>query len=163
MVTDHRAQRAGTFTSQSDCAHLQGIGYFHGGQHIFGAAAGGEGYEDISWTAKGLHLAGKNLFKAVVVAEAGERGSVDGQCDGRPARAFAAEAPYQFGCEVLGVGSAATVAAYQYLAARAQGIGQEFRNDDNSGGELKGCPADDVTAFDEFGDCFLFGDTAPVV
>ena len=64
---------------------------------------------------------------------------------------------------MLGVGSAATVAAYQYLAARAQGVGQEFRNDDNSGGELKGCPADDVTAFDEFGDCFLFGDTAPVV
>ena len=65
-------------------------------------------------------LSRKHLIESVVVADAGERGTIGGQCDRSNGRALGAQPAGQFGCDMLAIGGRSAVAAKQQFTAIAQ-------------------------------------------
>src|SRR4051812_40989361 len=78
--------------------------------HVGTVAGGADADDDIAGLYKSLHLAGEDVFPAVVVADTGEAGWIGDEGSGGERPAFAGVASEQFLGEVEGVGGAAAIA-----------------------------------------------------
>src|SRR5438128_1005336 len=97
----------------------------------------------------------KDAFKAVVVAQAGENGSIDGEGDSGPAGPLTAETPNQFGSEVLRVSGTTTITTDKHFATSLQCTNNFFCYNDDIWSQRCGL-TENFAAFDKFGDGPLF-------
>src|SRR6516162_1694388 len=109
-------------TGESDHGATEAVRRLRRLNHVRRVTAGAEGHQYIAPLRQPLDLAREHTFVAVVVAERGEERGVGGERDRRQRLALLAEAADELGGQVLRVGSAATVAAGENLATRAQAL-----------------------------------------
>jgi hypothetical protein len=113
VVVAERAHLAAFVAGEADGGDAHFFGLMESLEDVGGVAGGGDTEEDVAGLAEGLDLAGEDTLVAEVVADGGEDGRVGGEGDGAKGRAVDGEADDELGCEVLGVGGAATVSGYE--------------------------------------------------
>ncbi|SPP64672.1 hypothetical protein NITLEN_20312 [Nitrospira lenta] len=89
-------------------------------QHVRRIAASADADGDIALLAVGPHLSGEEFVEAVVVGDAGDRGDVRGEGDGRQRRALALVAADEFRRDMRGVRGAAAIAEEQDFTSFAK-------------------------------------------
>ena len=92
-----------------------GLRRFHAFQHVGRIAAGTDRDGDVAFLAMRAHLTGEDFVISVIVGDAGDRGHVGGQRDGRQRSPLAFIASDEFRRDVRGVRRAASVAEQQTL------------------------------------------------
>jgi len=109
--------------AQTDGMHAFFLGGEQGRKHIGTFAGSGNSEEYVSRNAEGVNLFCKDLFKAEVVADRCEYGTVRSQGKGRQGRAIDQKAVHEFPGKMLSVRSASAIAADEQLMASAHGQG----------------------------------------
>jgi hypothetical protein len=109
------------FTSTTSC-QAQGVkapiaGGLHGKKHIFRVAAGADSPGDIVFLAEGHDLLGKDFIKRKVIGNAGQHRGVGSEGHRRQGLAVYGKTINEFCRNVLGIGSAASIAKDQKLVA----------------------------------------------
>jgi len=102
---------AAVFPSEQDGSDAEGFCGGKSGEHIGAVTAGGEADENIARFAKRFDAAGKHLFVAVIIADAGNRGGVGVEADGRQGAAISVITTDKFLGQMHGIRRAATIAA----------------------------------------------------
>jgi hypothetical protein len=112
-------------TAQHQGAHAAGCRQLQRKDEVGGIAAGGEEDQHVAGSAQRLDLPTEDAFKAEVIGDAGQRGAICDQGDGRKSPAVLLVAPDQFLGKMESVGRAATIAGGQNFVAGEEGV----RND----------------------------------
>lgn len=105
------------FSAEEDGGDADFFCCLEGADDIGAIAAGGEADEDIAGFCEGLDAARENMFVAVVVTNAGDRGGVSVETNGGECAALAVVTSDEFFRQVHCIGSAATVAAGEEFSA----------------------------------------------
>lgn len=111
------ARLAAVFPGEQDGGDAEGFRLDESGEHIGAVAAGGEADEHIARFAKRLDAAGKYLFVAVIVADAGDGGGVGVETDGGQGTTIPAITTDELFGQMHGIRRAAAIAAGEELAA----------------------------------------------
>ena len=105
-----------------------GLRRFHALEDIRRIAAGADRDGQVAFLAMGPHLAGKEFVIPVVVGDAGDRGDVGGEGNGRQWSALAFISADEFRGDMGGIRCTASVSEQQYFVAFAEGRGDQFRD-----------------------------------
>ena len=117
---DFAGERAAGFSGESDEEGAASAAGFDAVNDVGAGTAGGNCNEHVLWCDQGFDLAREDLAKAIVISRGGQDGGIGGKSEGGKAFAIRRQTNDEFGGEVQRVGSAATVAEEDDLAASAQ-------------------------------------------
>src|SRR5437899_2669630 len=73
VVVHQPGQLATAFAGQANSSYTECSCCLYRSQDIWRAPTSGNGDQHVPWPSEGLYLVGKDLFKAVIVAETGKR------------------------------------------------------------------------------------------
>jgi len=110
----------------NDRLHLPLFGRFQGKDQIGGITARGKKDENVSRLTEGIHLPGKNLVEAKIVADAGERRSIRREGNGWQGATVVFITPDQFFRQMECIGGTASITGGKDFSTRQKNFRDEL-------------------------------------